>query len=262
MPVVVGSGPVEKRVSFTLTRQSNTFIRRWEGEAAAVYALTLVASIGAESVHYEPEHNGATAVLTAVYHQDPSNPAETPVRTNEIDTELISQSILISPKYVGIPASVRKAIRTVAEDGSTYLEATNAIATAINLIAGGTDMNDLAVEVLGKMLSGEDEFQTFTNVLYSTRYVSEFYSTKEDLSDTNLLFSTSQVASKIGDCVVFDVPDLVLLPTESAAHFVSAWRKKTTRIARRADGSREIVEQWELAKWDKDIYAVASGSGL
>jgi hypothetical protein len=268
------TGPLEQGIDYTISSDGPFWVRTWVGAASQIAVLVPTASINAESIYFR--NQAPLAILTARYARHPLTGAESVQNKIEIRTEMITQSVFLAPAYIGIPNSVKKVIQTLfenatpAEDTGTgtvlVLGAYSQIIAACANAKPNSYTSDankaLAREVYDLMVGGTTHFEICTSSLTLTRIVSRYYSLKTARTDLDQVFSTAQVSGYIGDPVLFDVPSITVSDDETKLNLIPGWRKRLADINGVAGGSRTIVENWELAKWNKKLYPPAAGSGL
>jgi hypothetical protein len=276
---VSATGPLEQGIDYTISSDGPFWVRTWIGAASQIAVLVPVAAINAESIQFRNE--APKAILTARYARHPITGAESVQNHIEIKSEIETASLFVVPAYAGIPKSVKQIIQKVFDEQLPVRDFTDSTANppvttpgVVSVITQACkqapDVNDpgtpcdpaLSLELYSLMVGGTLHFEVYSTSLTFTRIVSRYFSTKLSRDDIGQLFSTAQVAAYIGDPILFDVPSLTITDAETALGFVPSWRKRLADINAIAGGSRTMVENWSLNKWNKKIYPPAAGSGL
>ncbi len=245
------TGPLEQGINYNISSDGPYWVRTWIGASSQIAALVDLASLNAESVQFNNEAPKAT--LIARYARHPLTGAESVQSKIEIKTEVIPQNVWLAPAYIGLPQSVIKTVVRVFENNTVYTDAVAEIAAS----AVSDHDFSLAQELYNLMIMGELHFESFTSSLTFTRIVSRYYSIRTSREELGKVFSTDQVAAYIGDPILFDVPSLTVTADETAKFLVAGWRKRLADVNAVAGGSRTIVENWTLAKWNSKVYTFA-----
>jgi hypothetical protein len=249
--MVIGTSPLEQPLRYILSRvNGNTYEKTWIGHKAAIDLLAANEAPFAETI--DVQGRGATYTLKATYAYNRTAGTEIINETQEIDTESVQQSVFTNPTFRGLPSDVVYKVRAAFEnkltDSAGYTTATGSFSTDPTIQA-------LAVKAFNLLLDGAESWENFTFVITRTRSVSRVYAASQiDLSTINKLFTTAQLTAITGNPLLWTIPTLTLTTDEVAKNLFSGWRKKICRVQDVSNGSRAMVEQWQLAKWSKDLY--------
>lgn len=256
--VVIGNSPLEQPLSYKVERAKGyTYRRTWIGHKTAIEGIYATEKNLAESA--EVTHDGGGRyTLIATYSFAPGD-TETPLETQELDTEIVAQSIFLNETFRALPEKVVNAVRENFEnkpqDNTTgsYLKALANIALVCVSGTGGAQYA-LAKDAYDLLVAGTESFENYSFTMTRTRTCSRQYSQKIPLSDINKVFTTAQLVTVTGNPLLWDVPSLTLTTDEASKPLMAGWRKKTCRVQDVANGQRQMIEVWQLAKWSTRLY--------
>lgn len=259
MALVIGTTPLEQPISYNIDRiNGSQYQRTWIGPVGLINALAASEQTIAESVRVDV--SGATATLRAVYGRAIDGSEEVPVETQELDTESLSQSIFLNSTFQALPVGIIDGIRRLHEDPPEATASKTSYQLSIELLQQAVNLTDstkwdLARRAFDLLRNGTESFELHSFVLTRTRTVSRQYSQKVSLADLDKIFTTQQLVIVTGNPVLFDVPSLALTADEQFKNLMAGWRKKVARVHDVANGTRQVLEVWQLAKWSLDLYA-------
>jgi hypothetical protein len=257
--------PLEQRLSYSVSRvNGRSYTRTWVGHPSSIDAIALVEEPLAEEINVKTD--GAVSTLTARYARPQNGKAEVPLETQELDTEAVQQPIFLNDTFASLTQDVVAEIRkqyetkpTVADKTkNTYTAALDAIAKVTKAYEVGTStaVFDLANKAFDLLQEGTENFENFSWILTRTRTVSRQYkTTKIEIQDINKIFTTEELAAMVNNLLLFDVPSLVLTADDTRRRRFAGWRKKLAKVTDVANGQRQMIETWQLAKWSLDLYS-------
>lgn len=257
---MIGAAPQLQGFAYNIERvNGRSYERTWIGPVGpGIDGIRIAEEPLAESVRYKED--GAIATLTCRYAYSPNGVTEVPQETQELDTDAIQQHIFLNETFSALTAEIQHAILKETEskqsnstNSSGYRSALNNISKACSL-AGLPGLTSIANTAFDLLMSGTESFETYSFTLNRTRTVSRRYSTKISLSDINKVFNTEQLVATVGNPLLFDVPTVALTSAEGGKRLMAGWRKKACRVVDVANGTRQMVEVWQLAKWSLNLY--------
>lgn len=259
--ITLGPLPQEQKVKWRIDRTSGSSYRRtWYGTELQLKLIAQAETLFAETSEFDPGSGGRCTLVCSYVNQIGPNDPEVARETQEIDTEPVQQSILLSPAFQALDAREQLLLRKVFENQETYEDAL--LVFGAPAVAGVTQggINPvryaLAVEAYNLMIMGAESFDNYAFALKRTRSVSRRYPGELDLTSINTLWTTAQLVAYTGNPTLFEVPSLTLTADETVKNLFAGWRMKGCRVADVSDGSRQMVEEWQLAKWSRRLYAL------
>lgn len=263
--VTLGPTYQEQQLEYRLDRiNAVTYTRSWIGPKATLDAIAAVEKVYAESVELRPEKNNGVCTLVARYVNgtDSGAAGEIPVESQEIDTAAVQQSIFLNPAFQVLTPAEQVAVRAAFEKPLTRDAAFDAFklgrAAEPEITAVTSPHLVLAQQAFDHMVMGAETFDNYYYVLNRTRKCSRRYTGKLDLTRINKLWTTDELHGYTGNALLFDVPTLTCTTDETAKGLVARWRMSTCRVNDVSDGSRQMNETWQLAKWSSVLYSNVS----
>jgi hypothetical protein len=248
MAVILGTAPAfEQPIEYHIDRvNGNEYTRTWKGAKQTIDAIAAFESLLAESVHVTGE--GGTYTLVARYATGLN--VDLPVESQELEVQLMQQSILLNPTFTRLSAAAQALVRQQFDNRTTREGAITAF-QSLNLLE-----RPLAIKAYDLMVVGAESFENYAFVLLRTRTCSRRFSGKLDLTRINKIWSTEHLVAYTGNPILFDVPNLELTPEQIMNNLVAGWRQNVLRVIDVANGARHLVEQWVLAAWSRDLYPI------
>lgn len=251
--LTLGSSPYqEQQLEYHIDRvNSVSYTRTWRGPKTYLDAIALAEKFYAESIELRSENNGVcTLVARYVNGTSSDGSGEVPTETHELDTAAVQQSIFMNENFQVLTAEEQLLVRKVFENQETRPDAITVLTAGVN-----PARLTLATNAYDLLVMGAESFENYGYVFTRTRKCSRRYSGKLETGNINKLWTTTQVADYTGTVLLFDVPSISVSSEETAKGLLARWRMSVCRVTDVSDGSRNMVEQWQLAKWSSYLYA-------
>lgn len=261
MAYYLGRLPQEQKVRWRIDRVNGSSYRRtWFGTEIQLKLIAQIEKAFAESIEFDTDPKGAcTLVATYANKGTGVGQVEVPQETQELDTEAIQQSIFLNSRFQSLDQREQLLIRKVFENNETREDALLVLKAPIipfegQYIGGVRPFNwALAIKAFD-LLNTTENYENHAFVLTRTRKVSRTYPGTLSLDAIGTLWTTEQLVTYTGNPTLFEVPSITLNAQEAFKNLFAGWRMKQCRVTDVADGSRQMVEQWVLAKWSRDLY--------
>jgi hypothetical protein len=262
MAYYLGPLPQEQRVRWRIDRANPSSYRRtWFGTETQLKLIAAIEQRFAETLEFDSDPKGACTLSATYVNKTVLNGgAEVAKETQELDTEAIQQSIFLNKTFQALDAREQLLIRKVFENQETRTDALTVLRAPLVIVNGDVvggirpAFFAMAVRAYDLMVAGTEHFENYSFVLTRTRNVSRRYPGTLDLGNINTIWNTDQLVSYVQNPTLFEVPSLQLTPSEAAKNLSAGWRMKQCRVTDVSDGSRNMIEQWQLAKWSRDLY--------
>lgn len=257
MGVMLGDTPLplEQPVDYRFDRiNGTTYTRTWVGAKAYIDVIAAAEADFAEGIHVSGR--GATYTLVARYTNPVEGPqGEVPSETQELDTAAIQQSIFFNPYFQVLSAHGQMLVRKVFDNRETRTDALTVFDAALAVGEVNGIERPLMEEAYDLMVMGAESYETHAFTLTRTRTASRQYTGTLTLTKIGSLWTTAELANYVGNPLLFVVPSLSLTVEETDKNLFAGWRQTMCRVSDTAVGSRQMIEQWQLAKWSLLLYA-------
>jgi hypothetical protein len=263
MAVILGPIPQEQPLEYKIQRVDGTsYVRTWVGPKATLDTIASVEKFLAESIGLTGR--GATYTLVARYsHLSAADgTTEEPNETQEIDTDLVPQSIFLNETFQALSAASQLLVRKTIDNRETRADSM----TVFDIAVAANEMTQLerplAEEAWDLLAAGTESFENHAYVLRRSRMASRrFTGTISGIENGKLIlnkigriWTTTELATHVGNPLLFDVPALEITQAETAKNLFAGWRQTVCRVTDTANGSRSLQEEWKLAKWSLHLY--------
>lgn len=262
--VTLGQLPQEQKVTWRIDRvNGDSYRRTWFGSENQLKLIAAVERRFAESLDFTSD--GGRCTLVGNYqNRSGKTEAEVARESQEIDTESLHQHIFSNKTFQPLTPSEQNLLRKIVENNETYADAMTVIMappvqviTAAGLVeAGGVAKarQALAIRAYNLLIRGDENFENPAYILNRTRSVSRSYPGVLRLDWNNTLWTTDQLVTYSGNPTLFEVPSLTITYDEAVKRLFPSWRMTLCRVTDVSDGTRQMIEQWKLAKWSRDLY--------
>lgn len=254
--VVLGPFPLEQPLTYRVDRTNGfTYTRTWIGPRLSIERIRLVEQRFAESM--EVTAQGAIYTLVARYAQSVPGQAEIPTETQDLDAEIVQQNVLLHPYFQPLTPSDQNAVRSAFQSGMKRSDVITTFTSGggpVDAISSPGNLT-LATQAYDLMINGTESYENHIFVLNRTRTASRRYAGKLNLSNIGKVCTTANLVKYTGNGLLFDTPDLSVTSDEAAKSMIAGWRLRICRCVDKSNGSREMTEQWVLAKHSSLLYA-------
>lgn len=254
MAVVLGPTFLEQPIEYRIDRiNGNTVTRTWVGPKVYLDLIANAETPFAESMVCTGR--GATYTLVARYinvHSGESG--EIPTETQELDTAPVQQSIFFNPTFQALTAASQMLVRKVVDNRETRADAEAVFDTAVALGQMTAGEKTLALKAFDLIVMGAESYETHAFTLNRVRTASRKYPGSLTLTKAGSIWTTAELNLYVGNPLLFALPDLTLTAEETAKNLFAGWRQIACRVSDTSTGSRQMIEQWQLAKWSLDLY--------
>lgn len=251
---ILGTHPQIQGVNYSINRiDATTYEIRWIGTLSDIN--TILASEASYAEGFTIVAEGSVYTLIGRYvNAGNGSSAGTPIVTLELETGSLQQSIFLNPTFQELTEEEVYKIREVFDSRPATRGAAQ---TAMNVAGGVTSANlALAMKAYDLMSAGAESFELHSYIITRTQTADRRYSTALTTNTIDLLWSSAQLSTYVGSPHLFAVPSLTLTAKETAKNLFAGWRQMVCRVIDHSNGSRQMVEQWQLAKWSQDLYAL------
>lgn len=261
--VTLGPLPQEQKVRWRIDRVSGaSYKRTWFGTENQLKLIAQVERTFAESIDFDPGDGGKSTLVATYANQAGISDPEVARETQELDTEVLNQSLFHNETFQPLLPREQVLIRKVFENQESEADAMLILQAPQVIVDGQLEGGvwpgrlALAIRAYYLLVKGAESFENTTFSFTRTRTVSRRYPGVLNLDAVNTLWTTDELVAYTGNPLLFEVPSITLTPDEALnpVQLFPGWRMKLCKVTDVADGSRQMVEQWALAKWARDYY--------